>query len=457
MKAVDIVICGAGIAGISAAYHLTLRQPSLHILLIDRGAPLSLTSDKSTEAYRNWWPGPDDAMVRLMNRSIDLMEELARSSGNAFCMNRRGYLYVTADPSRAEQLLRAAEQAAYYGAGLVRRHERSPSDPVYVPSPPDGFEGSPDGVDVFLDPEEIRRRFPYLSERTVAVLHVRRCGWLSAYGLGMKLLEQARSRGTIFRTARLIGVEVQGGRIRAVRLAIPGMEERVETGCLVNAAGPFFSEVNRMLGVDLPVFCELHRKVMFRDEAKVVPRDAPLIIWADPQQLPWSEEERELLEEMERTDLLETLPGGAHLRPEGGVESPYVLMLWPYETRPLEPIFPLPEDPLFPEVVLRGLTAVIPGLAIYWGRMPRPVVDGGYYVKTPENRPLIGPLPVEGAYAIGALSGFGVMAALAAGELLAAHVLGEPLPDYAPAFAPDRYERAEYRARLRDWGETWQL
>jgi len=457
METADIVICGAGIAGISAAYHLSLRRPSLRILLADPGPPLGLTSDKSTEAYRNWWPGPDDAMVRLMNRSIDGMEELARSCGNAFRMNRRGYLYVTADPARAEQLLQAAEQAARFGAGPIRRHEGSPADPPYLPSPPEGFEGVPDGVDVFRDPAEIRRRFPYLSERAVAVLHVRRCGWLSAHHLGMLLLEQARARGVVLRTARVVGVETSGGRVRAVRLAAPGREERVEAGCLVNAAGPFFNEVNRMLGVELPVFCERHRKMMFRDTARVIPRDAPLVIWADPQRLPWSEEEREMLVEMGRSDLLEVLPGGAHLRPEGGAESPYVLMLWPYEARPVEPVFPLPEDPLFPEVVLRGLTAMIPGLAVYWGRMPRPVVDGGYYVRTPENRPLIGPLPVEGAYGIGALSGFGVMAAMAAGELLAAHVLGEPLPDYAPAFTPDRYERPDYRARLRDWGETWQL
>jgi len=53
-----IVICGAGIAGIAAAYFLTLRGMR-NITLVDERAPLSLTSDKSTEAYRNWWPGPD--------------------------------------------------------------------------------------------------------------------------------------------------------------------------------------------------------------------------------------------------------------------------------------------------------------------------------------------------------------------------------------------------------------
>ena len=99
----DIVICGAGIAGISAAYHLAARHGIRDVLLIEEGAPLMLTSDKSTEAYRNWWPGPGDAMVRFMNRSIDLLEELAERSGNVFHLNRRGYVFLTADPATAER------------------------------------------------------------------------------------------------------------------------------------------------------------------------------------------------------------------------------------------------------------------------------------------------------------------------------------------------------------------
>ena len=66
----EVVICGAGIAGIAAAYHLAVRRGVRGVVLVDEGAPLSLTSDKSTECYRNWWPGPGDDMVALMNRSI---------------------------------------------------------------------------------------------------------------------------------------------------------------------------------------------------------------------------------------------------------------------------------------------------------------------------------------------------------------------------------------------------
>ena len=77
--------------------------------------------------------------------------------------------------------------------------------------------------------------------------------------------------------------------------------------------------------------------------------------------------------------------------------------------------------------------------------MGKPAVDGGYYCKTQENRPLIGPMPVDGAYLLGALSGFGVMACQAAGELLAAHVAGSPLPDYAPLFLLERYDDPLYQ------------
>src|SRR5438105_11528011 len=110
----EVVICGAGIAGIATAYHLT-RQGVTDIVLVDERPPLSLTSDKSTECYRNVWPGPGDAMVAAMNRSIDLLEELARESGNMFRLNRRGYLFATAQAQRVAGLVQAAREAAMPG------------------------------------------------------------------------------------------------------------------------------------------------------------------------------------------------------------------------------------------------------------------------------------------------------------------------------------------------------
>src|SRR6266498_588362 len=121
----EIVICGAGIAGVAAAYHLVVKQGMRDVVLVEPGAPLALTSDKSTECYRNWWPGPGDAMVAFMNRSIDLLEEIARATDNRIQLNRRGYVYATADPARVALLRQAAEEAATLGAGPLRIHDNS--------------------------------------------------------------------------------------------------------------------------------------------------------------------------------------------------------------------------------------------------------------------------------------------------------------------------------------------
>lgn len=94
---------------------------------------------------------------------------------------------------------------------------------------------------------------------------------------------------------------------------------------------------------------------------------------------------------------------------------------------------------------------MVPALTTYINRMGKFWIDGGYYCKTQENRPLIGPLPVEGAYLIGALSGFGVMACSAAGELLATHITGGDLPEYAADFLLERYQDPNYQKLLDGW------
>ena len=397
-------------------------------------------------------------MVSLMNRSIDIMENLAHQSSNIFHLNRRGYLYATADPNRIPYFKRFAKEANELGVGPVRYHIDQPGNLAYAPAPAFGFDDQPIGVDLILDPGVIQNHFPYLSKNIVALIHARRCGWFSVQQLGMYMLERAKERGVRFIPARVEGVEVVGSKIQAVHLRNGGMPITISTRNFVNAAGPFLKEVGRMVGVELPVFSELHLKMSFKDSLGVVPRNAPMLIWTDPIRLPWLEEERALLSESEETkQLLKELPPSVHTRPEGGPDSDILIGLWAYHIVPVEPVFPFSIDPRYSEIVLRGLVTMIPGLKVYIDRLPKSVVDGGYYTKTRENRPLIGKLPVEGAYVIGALSGFGVMTACGAGELLAAHLTGSKLPHYAPAFVLERYEDPGYQKLLEDWGESGQL
>ena len=191
--------------------------------------------------------------------------------------------------------------------------------------------------------------------------------------------------------------------------------------------------------------CERHVKVVFRDTQHAVPGDAPLLVWADPVELPWSGEERAALAAYEETrPLLAPFPAGIHGRPEGTPGEHWLMMLWTYDTETVDPVFPIPFDERLPEIALRGWSRMLPSLERYFARLPRMTVDGGYYAKTPENRPLIGPLPIAGAYVNAAWSGFGIMGACAGGELLAAHVCEAPLPGYSAAFHPARFDDPGY-------------
>jgi glycine/D-amino acid oxidase-like deaminating enzyme len=447
-----VVVCGAGIAGVAAAYSLAVEHGVDNVVIVEPGNPLSLTSDKSTEAYRNWWPGPDRAMTAFMNRSIDLIEGIARATGNRINLNRRGYVFATADAAKVSFLTEMARTAETRGAGPARFHETMSSS--YAPSPEHGFEFPLTGADVITDPSLIRRHFAYLSPDTVAVAHARRAGWLSAQQLGMVILEAARERGVKLLRGQVVGIDV-GERVRAVYVEHEGERRSLEATHLVLAAGPMQQEMARLIGLELPIIAERHHKVSFADTLGAVPRSAPMLIWLDAQHLPWSDEERTALARDEDAQwLLQEFPAGVHGRPDGAS----TIVLFNHHGEAVAPEFPLPEPPPhYAEIALRGMSTMVPALQAYGGKLSRPYIDGGYYMKTRENRPLIGPVPVDGAYISCAYSGFGVMASCAGGELIARHITGGALPDYASAFLLSRYQDPQYRALLDTWGDGGQL
>ena len=388
-RTADVVIGGAGMAGVAAAYQFAVREGVPHVVIVDPREPLSLTSSKGTEAYRNYWPGPDDTMSRFMNRSIDLLEALDAESGLAFELNRRGYVFLTADANEANRL---------------GTHVSATAD--------------------FVDSgDAIRERYPFLTDRVVAMLHVRRAGFLNAAKLGRYLLDRAQAHGVELVSDEVIGVSDQGHLSVAVRLA---SGRRIDGRAFVLAAGPMLPEWTSRLELGTPIVNELHGKISFEDEAGVLPRNAPLMIWNDPVHL----------------GVRGTFPPAVHLRPRG---ERSILGIWTYDTQVGPAIFP----PVFArdyfDIVIRGLAVMIPGLARYVDQGASAVVDGGYYCKAPDNRPLVGPTAIDGVFLLGALSGFGIMASQAAAELLATYILDRPRPDYAAAFHPMRFTDPAYQ------------
>lgn len=445
-RSADIVICGAGMAGAAAAYHLAVRHGAKRVVLIDEREPITLTSDKGTQAYRNWFGGPGDAMVRFMNRSIDLLEALAEESGNAFDLQRRGYLFVTGNSAHVEKFRASGLENEALGAGTLREH---PGALPYHPAPAHSWKEQPTGADLITDRALMRDHFPYVTDRAAGMLHVRRAGSLDAPKLGEYLLARARDAGVVIVRDRMTAVESSNGGISGVALA---SGDSIRTGILVLTPGPLLQDAGRMLGIELRVSLELHGKLTLQDHLGVIPRDSPMTIWSDPVELEWSPGERErLFASPDGQRLTSPMPSGIHVRPRDDGRPNTIFLIWTYHLEPEVFAWPPQFDANYGEAVIRALAHMIPGMRAYFGKATEAYVDGGYYCKTPENRPLVGPLEVRGAYVAAALSGYGIMASQAAGDLVAAHVMGSDLPTYERWFRPDRYENPEYRDLLGSW------
>ncbi|WP_117237860.1 NAD(P)/FAD-dependent oxidoreductase [Thermus sediminis] len=412
----EVLVVGAGILGLSAAYFLA--EKGLRVAILEREAPLACTSDKSTECCRVFWPG-DEALAALVARSLELIGMFAP----LVHPNCRGYLYV----GEEESLFLMAQEAAH--AGPLRVHRGASTYPKEAAW----------GLDL-VRPEALGEVFPYLGHlRGRAALHVRPAGWFSAQGLGMGLLEGLRQKGGRLVRGEFLGLEREGGRPRSARVRLGEGEALWPFALLVLAPGPGLPGLLGALGLELPVVAQPHFKAWFPDPLGLFPREAPLLIWNEPQELFTPEERALLQEEAGLIPLLGPLPPGAHGRPEGegflALYNPFPAEEVPQGCLPTPP-------PWAGEVALRGLFPLLPRLLGYLGVRPR--VDGGYYARTPENRPLLGPLE-EGVFLAGAFSGYGVMAALGAGEVLARWALGEDLPSWAQTLAPSRFQNPGYR------------
>ncbi len=397
------------------AYYLSVEQNRKSVLLIDSRQPMSYTSAQSGDNYRNWWP--HQTMTEFTNDSIDELERLARDSDNVFRMTRGGYVVAT----RRDDV-----------ANIV--------------------SAIPGDIDVDVISDDIATRFPALSPAIKNVIHIRRGGDISGQQLGQYMLQEYRAIGGKRISGAVLGI-TRDARYR-LDIELPEGAQTVRADIIVNAAGPFAGHIARMLDVDLPMTNVYQQKIAFEDHRHAIPRNMPFSTDLDEKRLDWSDEERDLLAgDSELQWLVDEFPGGTHCRPDGGANGQWVKLGWAYNKAVSEPQEDMVNEPAidesFPEIVIRGAAQLIPSLVPYITEPPTRISHyGGYYTMTDENWPLIGPLDKNGAFVIGALSGFGTMAACAAGKLCAAHICGTQLPSYANSLSLERFSDASLMAEL---------
>jgi glycine/D-amino acid oxidase-like deaminating enzyme len=451
-----IAIIGAGIAGISAAFYLSKKYGFQNLTIIDPLDPMSLTSAQSGENYRNWWPHP--VMTDFTNDSITLMEEIAVETRNRINMTRRGYALVT----RREQPSDLIEDL-YRGYGssaekLIRFHRAGTSHTSYQPPLSADWQSAPDGVDVLCDQSLIRQTFPAFQKDVATVLHVRRAGSISGQQLGQFMLEHLKDNGG--RVLRSRVMEIDKGEPFTLAIQTKDDVEIIRADLVVNAAGPYLKNIAAMMGEELGVSCVYQQKIAFEDREQVVPRNLPFTIDLDGQRLSWSDEERAELESNVGTArLTKFLQGGIHCRPDGPEDGKWIKLGWAINNQPSDPHAPEPTDDYFPDIVLRAASRLQPGLSKYVGRLPRGAHHyGGYYTMTDENWPLIGPMrSVPNAFVIGALSGFGTMAACMSGSICADWIADRKTVHYAKLLSPSRADNPAMMEQLARVGSRGHL
>ncbi len=400
-----VAICGAGIAGVATAYYLKRHSPGTEVLLIDKNQPLSFTTSKSGENFRDYWP--QECMQQFISHSIALMKELRGAYGEqSFDLVESGYDFIS--------------------------HNRGKS--IFGPV----SNRNPGHIREITDSRSIRKEFPYLDKDIKMVVTIKNAGKIDVYAMGSLLLRESRKLGLEQITGEIRSIEKKGTRYQLLL----DTQTKVHADKVIIATGPFINSIAAMLGFQFPVQNMLQHKFIIPDPLEIIPASMPFTIYADPQFLAWSPEETALFKSDKRYEwLLQEFPGGLHIKPDSGG----IKMGWAFQRNPVEPQWEPPQMDLFPQVVLKGASRFIPGLARYENTIPSPVVAyAGYYTRTEENWPLIGPTGVDNVFVIGALSGFGTMAACAAGNLCAAYALDNPvLPAYAPFFHPMRYRQQE--------------
>ena len=366
-RTADVVVVGGGIVGVSTAFWLS--RAGLDTVLVEMREGLStLTTPLSLECFRAQMTEP--AMAELALPSIKIFEEFADIvglPGHDIALKHQGYLFVSDDPSMTKKLKNAVE--VYHGFGVS------------------GSE--------FLTHDEIQRRFPYISPTMVAGTFHQHDGWLSSHettqgfakGSAAKYLLKTRVLGITTDSQGVAAVETDRGSIR--------------TRQVVNAAGPFAGAVARMVGVNLPLDAVRRQKVYVSPKPQI-PKDAPACI-----------------------DITQDV----YWRPEHGG----ALIGWvdPDEPAVAEPVEDVPTDWDFAAIVLDKLVNLSP----FWGDVAEDLrsndlhTSAGYYMYTPDNQPLIGPVPELPGFNLNCGYWAGVMLSPEAGRRTARLITGEMKPE----------------------------
>jgi sarcosine oxidase subunit beta len=381
----EVVVVGGGIVGLASAHALADRGAD--VVVCERRTLGSGSTERSAGGIRTQFSTPVN--VRLSLESVRVWERFEAELGVDIQYRRAGYLF----------LARTDDTAADFEANVAMQRDLGADSELL--SPEDATEHCPG-----LDPE-----------RFVAATYCPTDGFADPHLALQGYAQAVRDVGVDVRTHTpveniLRDTDDAAGSNAPAAGGVVGVEtpsERIDADYVVNAAGPWASRVNDLVGVDLPVEPR-RRQVAVVDPETPVPADVPLTIDLDTGSYFRPEREGAALV-------------GGHFGDDDPAADPDR-----YSTTA--------DTDWTIDAVERAAD-----YATYFG--PETRIERGWaglYAVTPDHHPIVDEVAPGYVTAIG-FSGHGFQHAPATGELVAALVVdGEPDLEGADALAAERFE-----------------
>jgi len=372
----DAVVIGGGIVGTATAFWLS--RAGLDVVLLEMRDGLStLTTPASAECFRAQFTEP--AMAALAIPSIEMFEnfdDVVGMPGYNISIKQQGYLFITDDPALVDDLKENVEQ----------QHKLGVTDSE------------------FLEHDEIVARFPYISPNVVAATFRQRDGWLSCHETTQGFAKGCSAR--FFINTKTLGIQTDQKGVCGVETNRGILQSRI----VVNAAGPFAAEIGKMVKVELPLETVRRQKVYIKTSVEI-PQDAPFTV---------------------------NVSNNSYWRPEPGG----VLMAWVDSDEPAsQPTERVQTDWEFPAVTLDKVKHLTPLFEEVEKTIRQPDMNtsAGYYVYTPDDQPLIGPIPEVPGFYVNCGYWAGVMLSPEAGKRISDLVTGKMDPKDNP-LRPSRFK-----------------
>ncbi|HEU5009713.1 MAG TPA: FAD-dependent oxidoreductase [Gaiellaceae bacterium] len=218
------VVIGCGIVGNSVAYHLT-DQGWSDVVLLDKG-PLPNPGGSTGHASNFIFPvDHSKEMTQLTLESVRQYEEMG-------VFTESGGIEVARTEERMQELARRMSSAKAWGI---------------------------DGVSL-LTPAEVKELVPYIDEKViVGGFYTPSVGVVDSLRAGTIMRERGQESGrlSVFPNTEVLGIDVEGGRLRRVRTTAGDVEAEV----VVIACGVWSPRIARMAGASIPLTPAVHQMI----------------------------------------------------------------------------------------------------------------------------------------------------------------------------------------------------